>query len=184
MSAVPAPPDPPLADDVIRLDPLSERYIPDFERLLADPETIRNTRVPSNAPPGFAKRWIGRYAGGWQDGSCAGFAVLGGDGAFLGFAAVVDLDLEARQGEIGYVIAPEARGRGVAGRALRLTTAWALDGLGLERVELRIDTQNEPSIRVAERCGYVREGVFRSLHLKEDIRTDVVVYSLLAGDPR
>ncbi len=184
LSAALSPPDPPLADELVRLEPLSERYVPDFERLLADADTIRNTRVPSNAPPGFAAKWVGRYTDGWQNGSNAGFAVLGAGGVFLGFVAIVDLDLPARQGEIGYVVAPEARGRGVAGRALRLVTDWALDGLGLERVELRIDTDNEPSIRVAERCRYAREGVFRSLHLKEDIRTDVVVYALLAGDPR
>jgi RimJ/RimL family protein N-acetyltransferase len=49
-------------------------------------------------------------------------------------------------------------------------------------VELRIDVGNEPSIRVAERAGYRRDGVLRSLHFKEDVRTDVAVYSLLAGD--
>jgi RimJ/RimL family protein N-acetyltransferase len=121
---------------------------------------------------------------GWQDGSCAGFAILSGDDSFLGFVALVGLDLPAQQGEIGYVVAREERGRGVAGRALRLITDWALDGLLLDRVELRIDVGNAPSIRVAERIGYRREGVLRSLHFKEDVRTDVAVYSLLPGDER
>ena len=70
----------------------------------------------------------------------------------------------------------------MAGRALRLVTDWALEGLGLERVELRIDVANEPSIRVAERAGYRRDGVLRSLHVKEDVRGDVAVYSLLADE--
>ena len=95
--------------------------------------------------------------------------MLSHEAEFLGFSGVVDLDVEARQGEIGYVVAPEARGRGVAGPRLRLVTDWALDGLGLQRVELHIDPDNDASIRVAERCGYVREGVLRSLHFKEDI---------------
>ncbi|MGE5272400.1 MAG: GNAT family N-acetyltransferase [Verrucomicrobiota bacterium] len=177
-------PSPPLGDDAIRLDPLDERFIPEFERLLDDPDVVRNTRVPSRPLDGFAARWIGRYARGWTDGSCAGFAILAGAGDFLGFAAIVDLDLSARQGEIGYVVAREARGRGVAGRALGLVTEWALEGLGLERVELRIDVANAPSIRVAERAGYRREGVLRSVHFKEDIRGDVAVYSLLPGDRR
>jgi RimJ/RimL family protein N-acetyltransferase len=179
-----APPSPPLADDEIRLDPLDDRFIPDFERLMDDPEVVRNTRVPSTPANGFAAKWIGRYTKGWEDGSCAGFAILDGTAAFLGFAAIVDLDLWARQGEIGYVVAAEARGRGVAGRALRLVTAWALDGLGLARVELRIEVGNEPSIRVAERAGYRREGILRSFHFKEDIRADMAVYSLLPGDSR
>ncbi len=177
-------PTPPLADDAIRLEPLDERFIPEFERLMDDPDVVRNTRVPSKPPAGFAARWVGRYVKGWQDGSCAGFAILSDGDRFLGFVALVGLDLPAEQGEIGYVVAREARGRGVAGRALRLITAWALDGLLLERVDLRIDVGNAPSIRVAERIGYQREGVLRSLHFKENLRSDVVVYSLLAGDER
>jgi RimJ/RimL family protein N-acetyltransferase len=179
-----AAPSPPLADDAIRLEPLDERFIADFERLMDDPDVVRNTRVPADPPSGFAARWVGRYVKGWQDGSSAGFAVLTGDGSFLGFVALVGLDLPARQGEIGYVVVREARGRGVAGRALGLITGWALDGLRLERVELRIDIGNAPSIRVAERIGYRREGVLRSLHFKEEIRSDVAVYSLLSGDER
>jgi RimJ/RimL family protein N-acetyltransferase len=99
-------------------------------------------------------------------------------------AAIVELDLERRQGEIGYLVAPVARSRGVAGRALRLITDWALGDLGLERVELLIDVDNEPSHRVAERAGYVKEGVLRSRHFKENLRNDIVVYSLIAADRR
>jgi RimJ/RimL family protein N-acetyltransferase len=177
-------PSPQLADDAIRLDPLDERYVPDFEKLLDDPEVVRNTRVPSSPPQGFGDDWVERYVGGWRDGTRAGFAILGRDGEFLGFVAIVDLDLDARQGEIGYVVARSARGRGVARRALRLVTDWAFDGLGLARVELHIDRQNVASIRVAERCGYVREGVLRSLHFKEGVRGDTAVYALLPADPR
>ena len=177
-------PSPPLADDAVRLEPLDERHVADFERMLDDAHIVRHTRVPTNPPNGFAAKWVGRYVKGWQDGSCAGFAILSKDAEFLGLAGLVDLDLHARQGEIGYAVLGAARGRGVAGRALRLVTDWAFEALGLERVELRIDVDNEPSIRVAERAGYCREGVFRSLHFKEDARADLAIYSLLAGDPR
>ncbi len=63
-------------------------------------------------------------------------------------------------------------------------TDWALDGLGLARVELHIDPENAASLRVAERCGYIREGMLRSVHFKGDQRGDAVIYSLLPGDPR
>jgi RimJ/RimL family protein N-acetyltransferase len=184
VSAALRPPDQPLADDLIRLEPVGARFIPDFERLIEDPDVIRNTRVPSNPPPGFAARWVGLYEHGWEDGTRAGYAVLDESGTFFGFAGIVDLDLASRQGEIGYVVAREARGRGIATRALQLVTEWALDGLGLERVELHIDPENPASARVAERCGYHREGVLRSVHFKEDLRGDVAIYSLLATDPR
>jgi RimJ/RimL family protein N-acetyltransferase len=49
-------------------------------------------------------------------------------------------------------------------------------------VELRITPDNVPSIRVAERCGFVREGVLRSVHFKEELRSDLAVYSRLPSD--
>ena len=42
--------------------------------------------------------------------------------------------------------------------------------------------ENTGSIRVAERAGFVREGVLRSAHFKDGLRSDVAVYSLLPGD--
>jgi RimJ/RimL family protein N-acetyltransferase len=179
-----SPPSPPLADEAIRLEPLDERYVPDVESLIADPDVVRNTRVPTDAGAGFGAIWTDRYVQGWRDGSRAGFAILSETGAFLGFVGIVDLDLGRQQGEIGYVVARDARGRGIAGRALRLVTDWALDDLHLERVELHIDPANEASIRVAERVGYMREGVLRSVHFKEDVRNDIVMFSLLRSDPR
>ena len=52
----------------------------------------------------------------------------------------------------------------------------------LERVELQIATDNDASIRVAEKCGYTREGVLRSLYIKPGRRGDFVIYSRLPSD--
>ena len=107
------------------------------------PTSSANTRVPTEPPPGFASYLARPLRRGLARRHAAGFAVLSPEGEFLGFTAIVDLESRPRQGEIGYVVAREARGRGVAGRSLRLVTDWALDTLGLQRVELHIDPENE-----------------------------------------
>ena len=76
-----------------------------------------------------------------------------------------------------------ARGRGVASEILRLLTAWAFGELGATRAYLIIDVENGASERVAERCGYQREGVMRSIHLKQGRRIDAGLWSRLASDP-
>jgi RimJ/RimL family protein N-acetyltransferase len=173
---------PRLADDQIRLEPLTQGDVRELVGLVDDDEIVRFTRVSAGADEQYVSSWIGRYESGWRDGSRAGFAVRGLDGTFLGFAAVVDLDLETREGEIGYMVAPAARGRGVAVRAVELLTRWCFDALGLLRLELRIDVANTPSARVAERAGYVQDGVLRNVHFKEDVRCDLAVWSRLASD--
>jgi RimJ/RimL family protein N-acetyltransferase len=177
-------PRPALTDGVIRLEPLTARaHAGEMLELTKDADVQRFTRVPAGADAAFAESWIGRYEQGWEDGSRAGFAILGAaDGEFLGFAAVVGLELHAREGELGYMVAPRSRGRGIAARAVDLLTGWCLDELELERLELRIDPANTGSAKVAERCGYRLEGVLRNTYVKDGLRADVGVWSRLRQD--
>jgi len=168
---------------VVRLEPLDRRFVRDFEAVVRDPDIARFTRVPSRPANGFVESWLERYERGWQDGACAGFAIVAAeDGGFLGFVALIRIDWEALEAEIGYLVAPAARGRGVAGRAIELATRWGLDELGLRRIDAWIDTENAASMRVVERVGYAREGIRRSTHFKEGRRVDMAVYSLLPGE--
>jgi ribosomal-protein-alanine N-acetyltransferase len=177
------PPNPALADEAIRLVPLTPAHEPAVAALVEDEDVRTYTRVPTEPTPGFAASWLEMYGDGWRDGSRAGFAIETHDGEFLGLGLFVRIESEARQGEIGYVVGPAARGRGVATRTLRLLTDWGFSQLGLERIELWIDTTNPGSERVAERVGYVREGVLRSCWFKEDQRRDFGIWSRLPSDP-
>ena len=93
------------------------------------------------------------------------------------------IDAEAREAELGYITAHDARGRGVATAMLAALTRWALAERDLLRVTLLIDVANPASSRVAERCGYRREGVLRSVHVKQGRRADLELWSRLPSDP-
>jgi RimJ/RimL family protein N-acetyltransferase len=177
------PPNPPLGNERITLRPLAQKDRADAWTMVQDEDIHRFTYLPSRADAAFVSRWIGRYEGGWKDGSCVGFSIRdAASDEFLGFAAFVHLDLADRQAEIGYMLTPAARGRGAALGAVALLTGWGFDTLGLERLELRIDVENEASRRVAERAGYQLDGVLRSLAFKEGRRTDTGVWSRLPTD--
>lgn len=166
----------------LKLERLAARHLNGLAELGRDPDVQRFTYVPSPWTEGFEHTWLERYDQAREDGSRAAFAIVDeASGEFLGMAALVQIDRAGRQAEAGYVVAPHARGRGVAVRALELLTDWALGEQELQRVELRIAVDNAASIRVAERCGYVREGVLRSVHFKQGRRADVAVYSRLPG---
>jgi RimJ/RimL family protein N-acetyltransferase len=172
-----------LSDGAIRLEPLAESHLEGLAALGHDVDVQRYTYVPSPWVDGFERAWLKRYEQGHEDGTRAGFAIVDeADGAFLGLIAFVRIDREGREAEAGYIVAPQARGRGIAVRALCMLTDWALQELELERVELRISAGNFASERVAERCGFVREGVLRSVHFKQGLRSDLAVYSRLASD--
>ena len=168
----------------VRLVPLDETHLAGIESVLDDPDTLRFTRVPEPVPPGFAREWLGRYEAGRLDGSREAFAALDGDGSFVGLAFAPDIDRGAGELELGYVVAPAARGRGIATALLRQLTRWAFDDVGAERIRLIIDVDNVASERVAAHCGYVREGVLRSTYVKASRpRADVSIWSRLPSDP-
>ena len=138
----------------VTLVPLDREHLPAVEELGRDPDVLRHTRVPEPPPPGFAETWLGLYERGRADGTREGFAVVDGGGEFLGLALAGSIDAEARTAELGYVVAPAARGRGVA-----------------------------TAKRVAERSGHRFEGVLRSRHLEQDTREDTEIWSRLPSDP-
>jgi RimJ/RimL family protein N-acetyltransferase len=88
-----------------------------------------------------------------------------------------------RTGHVGYWAVADARGRGLTTAALEALSRWAFKELGLGRVELVTDPENIASQRVAEKAGFTREGVLRSILINRDgSRRDGVMFSLLPDD--
>lgn len=150
--------------------------------MLDDPDVVRFTRIPEPVPPGFARTWLAAYEDARREGTREAFAIVGAGGGFLGIAVAPRIDRETRTAELGYITASAARGRGVATEALRRLTEWAFAELEMERLELLISVGNPASKRVAERVGYVREGILRSLWFKQGAREDTEIWSRLPGD--
>lgn len=112
---------------------------------------------------------------GWRRGTAATFAVTEG-GEVIGSVALNLVDWYDSSARVSYWTLPELRRRRVASRALRQVSDWALDEVGLHRLELRHAVGHEASCAVAGVCGYTLEGTlrgamidpaggFRSLHV-------------------
>jgi RimJ/RimL family protein N-acetyltransferase len=82
-------------------------------------------------------------------------------GELVGDVVLFWHSLEHRGGEVGWVLHPDHGGRGYATEAVRALLGLAFDGLGLHRVTARIDTRNEPSLRLARRLGMREEAFLR-----------------------
>ena len=71
-----------------------------------------------------------------------------------------------RGAHIGYWIDREYANRGYMTEAVNMVTDFAFNELELHRIEINIRPENSPSIRVAEKCGYLYEGLRpRYLHI-------------------
>jgi RimJ/RimL family protein N-acetyltransferase len=156
----------------------------DLDRVAAaslDPEVLRWTRVPEDNTPEAMREWIGewRSAGNRE----LHLVIVGAeDDRFLGAVGIPRLDLAEGRCEIGYWLAPEARGQGAATRAVRLLSAWIFDSLPVDRIGIAAEEANRASCAVAERCGFRFEGILRSWLVIKGTPRDTAMYSLLRGE--
>jgi [ribosomal protein S5]-alanine N-acetyltransferase len=102
-------------------------------------------------------------------------------GDLLGGLTLHHFDSMRDSVEVGFWLFREARGRGVATRAVRAAAEHALAN-GIHRVEAHVRLGNPASERVLERVGFEREGVKRRYLRHEGLRVDATLFALLADD--
>jgi RimJ/RimL family protein N-acetyltransferase len=163
-----------LEDEAVLLRPFERGDVPAIVAACQDPEIPRWTSVPSPYTESDALAWL-------ESTEEESFAVVDrSSGELLGSIGVRFPDDGIA--EVGYWIAKEARGRGVATRALVLVAGWVFENDEVGRFQLRADTENVASQRVAEKAGFVREGVMRAALALKGERRDIVMYSLVRED--
>ncbi|MEV0426573.1 GNAT family N-acetyltransferase [Micromonospora sp. NPDC050495] len=176
-------PDGRLTDGVVTLRRVGPADADALYRLHTLPEVVAN-RVPPVPPTreSIARRC--RLAEShWLAGRSADFAVLdAATGEVAGGCALVYDEPATGQAMLGYSLLPEARGRGLATRAVRLVAGWAFD-VGLARLWAGTRPENLGSQRVLAKAGFGREGLLRGrLPGPDGTRTDSVIFGLLATD--
>jgi len=144
-----------------------------------DRETQRWTLVPDEYSPAAAHEFVGHARDALRMGESAELAVVDADdhGHVLGAAGLVSIAWELERAEIGYWTSPQARGQGVAVRAVRLLADWSFDHLPLRRLQLMPYLDNRPSQLVAGRAGFEREGVLRAYFKAKTGFVDVVMFA-------
>jgi len=91
-------------------------------------------------------------------------------------------DIYRHTGEIAYWLAKRHWNRGIVSQAVDAITRYAFTELDLARLQAGVLAWNVGSIRVLEKCGYVREGLQRRGAYKEGQFADLVLFARLRPD--
>ena len=167
-----------LADGALRLVKLAEVHREDLRAVCAADADIWTIYSSSFGPGHFDASFdtlIGR-------GGRMPYAIFDGD-RLVGMSAWLRPDWSAQTVEIGNsFIHPEARGTGLNGRLKRLMLDHAF-GVGIRRIEFRIDERNARSQAAVAKLDAIKEGVLRSERVTWTGYTrDTGLWSLLAGE--
>jgi ribosomal-protein-serine acetyltransferase len=104
------------------------------------------------------------------------------DGNIAGVIGVHGISWPNRSTSIGYWLGEAFQGRGIMTAAVRTYTDHAFRTWNLQRVELQAAVDNQRSRAVAERLGFVCEGVRRQAEVVGARTHDVALYAVLAKD--
>jgi len=173
-------PDPPLGDDVVTLRPWSLDDVEAVTKACQDPDVARWTTVPTPYTEADAIAYLRAVTDPALEYQLNFAVVRRDDGEVVGSLTLTIV--KPQVAEVGYWTAAEVRGRGYMPRAVRLLARWAFAELGLPRLQLGTFPGNRSSERVAEKLGFVSEGVLRSYMDQRGERRDVRMWSLLPGE--
>ncbi|WP_330341046.1 GNAT family N-acetyltransferase [Streptomyces sp. NBC_00557] len=168
--------------DGLLLRPWQAKDAPAVYAAFQDP-LMHQWHIRSADSEAEAAGWIVQWQSGWKDEREAHWAVTAADtGDLLGRVALRRILLGDGCAEVAYWTVARARGRGVAVRAATALSRWALDEIGLHRLELSHATANRASCRVAVKAGFAAEGTRRSALLHADGWHDMHLHARVQGD--
>jgi RimJ/RimL family protein N-acetyltransferase len=95
---------------------------------------------------------------------------------------VLEIDRGDQTAMLGYGIAREHWGKGLATEAAGAAITYAFGTLRLAKVWARVDPRNVASVRVLEKAGLRREGLLRSHVVRRGERCDRAYYGILRAE--
>ena len=100
----------------------------------------------------------------------------------IGTCGFTRFDFANNSAEIGYVINPKFKGKGIATEVVSKVIRFGFENLALNRIECRFMTENNASRRVMEKNQMTFEGVRREGMLIKGVYRDIGVCSILRSD--
>jgi RimJ/RimL family protein N-acetyltransferase len=146
-----------------------------------DPLIARFIPIPQPYTEADAQAFVEIRGRDWESEDERSFAIVdAATGKLLG--SIARHGPFGHRATFGYWLVPQARGRGVATRALRLITDWTIATTEVIRLDLFTDLENHASGRVAQRVGFEREGIRRAWDVDRERRPVDMVFYVLVRD--
>lgn len=163
-----------------RLRAIERTDIPTFVRWFNDPEVRYYLQMYMPLSMAEEEKWFERQL---EDRDNKVFAIETAEGIHIGNCGLDCIDWRNGNAELGIVIGEKDYwGKGYGSDAITTLLRFAFHEMGLHRIYLRVDDDNERGIRCYERCGFWREGILREAVLREGRYHDHLVMGILRDE--
>ena len=159
---------------------------PEVARAFAeDPQLAVDWGIDETLDEKLARKWWSEHAAEWERDAGRHFAIVeAATDEFLGGVNFHRIDLVHKRAEVGFWLAPWARGRGIGSGAVFAACDWAFGHWDLKRIEMTTFPDNQASLALARKLGFTREGLLRSRNFERGAHVDMVMLGVLDGELR
>ncbi len=131
----------------------------------------------------YAQRWIESHALAWEARQSLHWAVSTlADDRVVGYAGLLDIDLESQQAELSLWVGGRSERRGYTADSAQAVLAFAFTALGMNRVYGSHTAKHPRFPRILTRIGMRREGLLRQRVRTSEQFADVLVWAVLKAD--
>ena len=174
-----------LEGEKVRLRPFTDDDVPQLYRWFNDREVLHWLQL-SEDPPELMQSMDAHHER-WQrirdDAGQQSWLIETKEGRPIGEIGLLDIHPTHHRAELGIVVGEkEYWNRGYGTDAIRCLLRHAFGEVGLRRVGLIVDEDNDRAIRCYENCGFAREGLLRGYRLRDGQPINMWVMGLLRED--
>lgn len=161
-----------------KLEAITSADIIHIHRGLSHPDVIRYYAVRFMTLEA-TKEQMDWYAGIEQAGTGRWWSIRSDNEEFLGAIGINNIVPEHRRCELGFWLLPEHWRKGIMARALPLVIEHCFKTLGLHRIMAEVESDNQASVGVLRRAGFVHEGTLCECEWKDGRAISLDVFALL-----
>ena len=100
----------------------------------------------------------------------------------IGITNLVNINFKDGNAEHGLLLDKEYQGKGYGYDVVNTLTSYAFNELRLNRLETTIISINEPSLKLFEKCGWIKEGVLKKWYFRKGQFLDKIYLGILKED--
>lgn len=183
MIVFPTNPFPELVTPRLVLRRMEAASAPGLFALRRDPEVMRYVEREPPETIAEIEELISQNEQGLQNQACIAWSLWTRESPrFCGTIGYWRMQPEHDRAEVGYMLARDWWGKGLASEALQAALEYGFQSMGMHSVSADVNPDNSASIRLLERHGFVREAYFRENFLWRGNYLDSAVFGLLKQD--
>lgn len=175
----------PLETERLLLRKLTVTDAPDMYDYASREEVTKYLTWDPHPSAAYTFRYLAYLSGQYRAGNFWDWGVVcKEDGRMIGTCGFTSFSYGNNSAELGFVLNPDYRGRGLVPEALRAVMRVGFEEFGVHRLEAKFIAGNDASRRVMEKCGMQFEGFLRDAMMIKDRPATIGVCSILEGEWR